>query len=360
MKPLAIVLVVVLGLAVAAGRPSPSPGPEPVDRAVANATRWLYGRQSADGAWRSETYGLMASGQSMTPFVLWALLSAPDRGEAAIGRALASMRAAVGRDGALGVADPSIVDYPSYASALGLRALLHEGDAESAERLVRWLRGQQIADPLGWSPEFPGYGAWGTGGAPRRPPGAGHVNLSMTRYVLQALSHAGVEADSAVLRRAAKYLERSQGPDGSFVFSLTQVEANKAGGASIGYGTATADGVLALLATGASVDDPRVRRGVAWLVSHHRLDAVPGLEQAPGEGWRTAMRYYYAAASAEVFSRCGVEQAPAGRDWRRDLRVALVSEQRPDGSWRNENFLMKEDDPLVATTLALSALLSAR
>lgn len=358
MKAFGLALIVVLGIAAAAGRPAPPPATDPAAQTMARATRWLYARQSADGTWKSEAYGLMASGQSLTPLVLQALLSAPDRDAEGIRRALASMRAALERDGALGMADPGLVDYPSYASALGLRAFLRTGSRDEAERLEKWLRGQQLADPLGWTVEFAGYGAWGTGGAPRRAPAAGHVNLSMTRYVLQALAQAGMRPDDAVMRRARLYLERSQQEDGSFIFSTVQLEANKAGGP--GYGTATADGVLALLATGAPVDDPRVRAGAEWLVAHHRVDVVPGLEDAPGEGWRTAMRYYYLAASAEVFLRCGVDEAPAGHDWRRDLHDTLAREQRADGSWKNENFLMKEDDPLVATSLALSALIAAR
>ena len=35
----------------------------------------------------------------------------------------------------------------------------------------------------------------------------------------------------------------------------------------------------------------------------------------------------------------------------------LVKSQRPDGSWANENILVKEDDPLIATVFALNALI---
>jgi hypothetical protein len=71
------------------------------------------------------------------------------------------------------------------------------------------------------------------------------------------------------------------------------------------------------------------------------------------------MLYYYLAASAEVFARLGVREAPAGHDWRKDLAEALVRRQQPDGSWKNPSFLMKEDDPLIATGLALRALVAA-
>ena len=42
-------------------------------RVLNKATAFLQAKQSADGAWRSETYGLLKSGQSLTPFVLFAL-----------------------------------------------------------------------------------------------------------------------------------------------------------------------------------------------------------------------------------------------------------------------------------------------
>ena len=37
------------------------------------ARKFLLSKQLADGSWRSETYGLLKSGQSLTPFVLFAL-----------------------------------------------------------------------------------------------------------------------------------------------------------------------------------------------------------------------------------------------------------------------------------------------
>jgi hypothetical protein len=62
--------------------------------------------------------------------------------------------------------------------------------------------------------------------------------------------------------------------------------------------------------------------------------------------------YYHLAVRAEVETALG----RAGR-----LRTAIVRElaarQRSDGSFANEaNHLMKEDDPLLATALAVVAL----
>ena len=60
--------------------------------------------------------------------------------------------------------------------------------------MVAQLRAQQFSEANGWTPEHTAYGGWGMGGAIRRPPDAGHVDLSMTRFVLEALRASGVTA----------------------------------------------------------------------------------------------------------------------------------------------------------------------
>ena len=67
------------------------------------------------------------------------------------------------------------------------------------------------------------------------------------------------------------------------------------------------------------------------------------------------MLYYYLAASAQAFQQAG--QGPGG--WQKEMIRSLVARQREEGSFKNASFLMKEDDPLIATTLALLALTSA-
>ena len=41
---------------------------------LAKAAGYLWKQQAADGGWHSHTYGLLRSGQALTPFVLGALL----------------------------------------------------------------------------------------------------------------------------------------------------------------------------------------------------------------------------------------------------------------------------------------------
>ena len=57
------------------------------------------------------------------------------------------------------------------------------------------------------------------GGAIRRPPDAGHVDLSMTRFVLEALRASGLDGSDPAMTRSRVFLERSQNHDGGFFFS---------------------------------------------------------------------------------------------------------------------------------------------
>src|SRR5258708_5009032 len=311
--------------------------------AAKKSAAFLWSKQDPDGGWHSETYGLLRSGQSLTPFVLLALLDAPDVPKEAVDRAVAFIRANANNAGEVGRSDPSLEDYPNFATSLALRALDRAGRKDGIERLRAALQRQQFTEQNGWEAETPAYGAWGMGGPVRKPPYPGHVDLSMTRHVLQALA-------GTPNARALKYLERCQNGDGGFMFATVGLDANKAG-VGKSYGTATADGLLSLLALATKPDDPKVAEALAWLTKHHRTDGVPGFEES-GSKWRDAMLYYYLAASAQAFRQTG--GGPEG--WKAELARSLRARQRDDGSFKNASFLMKEDDPLIATTFALIAL----
>lgn len=306
--------------------------------ATAKAAKFLWSKQGPDGGWHSETYGLLKSGQSLTPFILLALLDAPDAPKDAVDRAFKFLRANTNAQGEVGRSDPTLEDYPNFATSLALRALKRAG--KPVDLLAAALRAQQFGEENGWRRDDPAFGGWGMGGPVRRPPHAGHVDLCMTRHVLQAVGDPS--------GRAKKYLERCRNGDGGYMFSPVVLDANKAG-VGKSYGTATADAILSLLA----LEEP-VAAPLEWLTKHHRTDGVPGFEE--GSKWRDGMLYYYLAASAQAFQ--ATRSGPTG--WQEDMIRSLIGRQRDDGSFRNASFLMKEDDPLIATTLALLALTSAR
>ena len=110
-------------------------GEQVLDKAAA----YLHSKQSADGAWRSETYGLLKSGQSLTPFVLFALTdSTTGKGrlnEGSIRNALGFLRAGIDSNGVLGRADPDFLDYPNYSTAYALRSFLRFGNEDDRARI---------------------------------------------------------------------------------------------------------------------------------------------------------------------------------------------------------------------------------
>jgi prenyltransferase beta subunit len=322
-------------------------GNEPLRKAA----QYLWAQQSEDGGFRSVTYGLLRSGQSLTPFVLLALLDAPDAASLnpsrGVERALAFIKANTTADGVLGLMDESAADYPNYATSLAISVMVKSrssGYEKVIEPMVAQLRAQQFSETNGWTPQDAPYGGWGMGGSIRRPPEAGHVDLSMTRYVLEALRLSGVQASDAAMTKALKYLERSQNPDGGFFFSPVNPEINKAGqsgeGGFTSYGTATADGVMALRAAGVPDEDPRIAKAIRWLRDHHQPDRAPGFDKGTDQPWESGLRFYYAHAISRILP---------------DLPIELPS-QAGDGSFRNPNNLVKEDDPLIATAFALYAL----
>jgi len=314
---------------------------------LSSAAQYLWTQQADDGGFHSTTYGLLRSGQSLTPFVLVALLGVPDsessRPRGAVERALTFIRAHTNADGVVGLMDDTAADYPNYATALAVCAMVKArtpGYENIIEPMVAQLRAQQFSEGNGWALKNAPYGGWGMGGPIHRPPQPGHVDLSMTRHVLEALRLSGVPASDPVMTRALTYLQLSQNLDGGFYFSPVNPEINKAGesgGSFTSYGTATADGVLALRAAGVPDDDPRIAKAITWLKDHHQPDRAPGFDDGTGQPWGTGLRFYYAHAISRVLPNLPIELPP----------------QSSDRSFRNPINLVKEDDPVIATAFAL-------
>jgi hypothetical protein len=319
-------------------------------QSLRRAVEFLWSRQADNGGFPSRKYGLLRSGQSLTPFVLDALLEVAEavipRDIARIDKAIDFIRRNTNKDGALGLNDSAAPDYPNYATGLAVKAMVRAhrpGWQDAIAPMVQCLRAQQFTEQNGWKrPDAP-YGAWGMGGPIHHPPETGHVEISMTRHVLEGLAAAGLGAADPAMTSAVVYLDRCQNPDGGFYFSTVNLETNKAGesnGRPNSYGTTTCDGILALRAAGVPITDPRSRKAMEWVRAHHMLDGAPGFDVSPYQGWRQGLRLYYGAAVTEAMPGLPV----------------LLPPQKQDGSFANSNNLVKEDDPLIATAFAVRVL----
>ncbi|GAA5506195.1 hypothetical protein [Novipirellula caenicola] len=358
---------------------------------------YLLAQQSPDGAWRSQTYALLKSGQALTPFVLSILQDCDSKFVESVTAAQAhSWMINHMRNGVLGVADPDVLEYPVFASAFALRCFNAMSDHGAVvDSLRRFLIGEQFTESRGFPKTHLAYGGWGFGG-PQPAGQTGHMDLAHTRWVLAALRDSGhrravADADSAkeqsqlnrtfanaqhFLRLLQKHpSERRPQPafehttsqdktqrtavyDGGFYFSPIVLAANKG---RIGqtqaqtffrsYATATCDGVIALLASGVDMNDERVVAAKKWLQQHDDWEYPDGIPRDYPEPWGEAVYFYHQAVRAEAYWRLGISG-----DWADQLVDRLRRHQSPDGSIVNRRSgLMKENDPLMCSALALIA-----
>jgi hypothetical protein len=383
MKPGLVPMLLVVALA------SSARGDDRVDRAIAEATRALIAAQSTDGAWRSKTYGAFKDGLSLTPSVLKAIAYAPavEGSEAARGKAASYLAARVGPDGSIDGGRFGML-YPVYAGSASAIALSRAGvprGPQAIEAFVADLRRRQLAGPLGWTTADPAFGAWGYGVEPSDLRDRGHAvdaDLSSTLFAIGALRLVGgASAEDPAIRAALRFVERCQNfdrgdptfDDGGFFLTPTDPARNKAGPSPrpdrLGqirfhsYGSATADGLRALLRCGLPTDHPRVLAALRWLERNFAASTVPGTFEGPREADREATYFYYCWSVAHAFRSLGVRTFESnGRrvDWAADLADELLRRQSPDGTWSNRYSASKEDDPLVATPFALGALANGR
>ena len=382
----ALTLAFTLGACGGGGGESNTP-PEPLDpgTTLQRASAWLWAQQGADGAWHSDTYGLMRSGQSLTPFVLYALLKVPEgaapKPKGGVKRALEFIRRHTNEKGCLGRSDPDIADYPNHATAYAVRCLVAAGDAgdrKLIQLMCAYLLAQQFNTGRGIQPAAARWGGWGFGSQGR----PGIMDIGHTRHVLEALRDAKA-LDAATAARAESFLrltqrhpdekrpqprvpgepagQASRTYDGGFYFSPVDTGMNKGrfeaatdglGAWFRSYATATCDGLLSLLAAGVPLADERVRAAKQWLDRHPGLQRPAGVPTDDPTPWYAAIHYYHLAVRAEAWAATGRKG-----DWRAEFERRLAALQRKDGSFLNqESPMMKENDPILCTALAVVAL----
>lgn len=343
--------------------------------ALEKGLAFLAKAQDRDGGWHSQTYGQLKGGAAITCFVLDAFSRAPrelrEQHAAAIERGYEFLQPGFMKRRTVACPDGSL-DHPTYGGALWLlsrrRMQLASGEMQRSD-LLAYLVAAQVAESRGFEKESPSYGGWdflGQGDAEGVTTG---TNISVTCLVLEALANELTsegalkqrrEIQSAI-SRATSWIEHCQQADGGFCFTPEPMSLNNkaeykddARQQPRSYGTATCDGIRALLACGARHDDPRVKKGATWLAKRPSLELVPGFETLPPEaGWQRGLRYYYYASLASVLP---VLSQPEQAARRKALLLMLLKLQRADGSFVNESDRMRENDPLIATGLGVVGL----
>jgi len=369
-----------------------------IDAALQRSAAYLLRSQRPDGSWRSDFYGCFREGPTLTPYVMSCLFFLPQAGEPgrqSFSRGVNYLVGFVGPDGRIRT-PPDGMSYPVYTAAMASRVVVLQARTPQHRRAqsawLDYLRERRLGPPLGWKPADREFGGWGFfGDIPRKPPQGQprpmmcESNLSATLFGVAALRSAGAKAGEPIYGEILVFVKKCQNfgesedqadpafDDGGFFFIPGDPLQNKAGAAGTdrygrtrfrSYGTMTADGLRALIQCGLPPDHPRVVAARRWLERHFSVTDNPG---AFGDDDRAVLRnatyYYWCWAAAHTLmhldaSVVHTEHGPVR--WPETLAAELLNRQRPDGTWTNRFTDAKEDDPLVSTPWAASALAICR
>jgi squalene-hopene/tetraprenyl-beta-curcumene cyclase len=118
------------------------------------------------------------------------------------------------------------------------------------------------------------------------------------------------------------------------------------------YGSISYAGLLSLVYAEVSADDQRVVAVKEWLGKNYTLKENPGMGE---QGL-----YYYFNVMSKALAASGIDHLAledgGSADWRKDLCATLLSKQRENGSWVNDNGRWMESNAVLTTAYTLIAL----
>ncbi|MBG7607502.1 MAG: hypothetical protein IZT59_05690 [Verrucomicrobia bacterium] len=118
------------------------------------------------------------------------------------------------------------------------------------------------------------------------------------------------------------------------------------------YGSISYAGLLSLVYAQLEPDDPRIVAVKEWLGKNYTMEENPNMG---AEGL-----YYYYHAMAKAMNAAGIDKLKLAdgseADWRTDLAAKLLTTQRENGSWVNDNGRWMESNPVLVTAYTVQAL----
>ena len=191
-----------------------------------------------------------------------------------------------------------------------------------------------------------------------------YADLSNTSYSLSAMART---ASLEEFRTGGKRVDVDWDKAVSFVENLMKKEGPDAGGAAYNertaqagtstnrqgkvslraYGSMTYAAVLSMCSAKLDRGDPRVRQSLEYMTKHWSIDENPGMGS---QGL-----YYFYDIMARALSAAKVDIV-GGHDWKKELSRKIISLQKPDGSWYNDNNRFWESDPVLCTSFAMLVL----
>jgi squalene-hopene/tetraprenyl-beta-curcumene cyclase len=109
--------------------------------------------------------------------------------------------------------------------------------------------------------------------------------------------------------------------------------------------------VLSMCHAKLSKSDHRVKSTLEYCSKYWTVEENPGMGN---QGL-----FYYYDILARALSAAGVDTIDCNGkkiDWKKELSAKIISLQKKDGSWANDNNRFWENDPVLATSFAILAL----
>lgn len=356
--------------------------------ALKKGAAWLVKEQRPGGWWPYAHVQYVGKGATVSiaytsaSFAALARLPAEVRAEPAVAAALSQAEAYVlahqQPDG--GLLDPQeqgAVLLRNFASALSILGLVAGDKAKHAEpvkKLAAFLASRQLSDAGGFAVHDWHHGGWNYYEDSRS--FSLRSDMAVVSYVLEALVAAEFTRESPIWSRARRFVERAQNyredagerlayDDGGFAFNARsskagEVEASQTSVRFRSYGSTSSDGLRSLLYVGLRAGDPRVEAAVDWLRAQYTVNANPGFSPKAEINYAAGIYFYYLRSLTEALATAGRTTLPSvdgqTRYWMRDVAERIRLVQGEDGRWQNPINIMNEDDPIIATSLALLTL----
>ena len=352
MKKVLILVSCLLSLALAHGGG--------IETAIANGANFLLSKQAADGHWSDPQM------PALTALPLWALSGCAAakseelrvKSEGAMKKAAAFVLATQRDDGGFYVPKPGRggSGLGNYNTSVCLSALFDSGLAPKAALLKArsYIASSQLQGDDTMA------GGFGYDKISRRR----YADLSNTSYAMSAMAKtasleefrtdgkkADIDWDKALA--FVQNLMEKEGPDkGGAAYNERTPQAGTATNAHgrvhlRAYGSMTYAAVLSMCSAKLDRGDPRVRQSLEYMTKHWSVDENPGMGN---QGL-----YYFFDIMARALSAAGVEKV-GEHAWKRELSAKVLSLQKPDGSWANDNNRFWEADPVLCTSFALLVL----
>lgn len=328
-----------------------------IETAITNGANFLLSKQADDGHWSDPQM------PALTALPLWALSTMSVKPQTsnlkpALSKAAEFVLKTQREDGGFYVPKPGRggSGLGNYNTSVCLSALYDSGLAPKAALLEArsYIASSQLEGDDTMA------GGFGYDKISRRR----YADLSNTSYAMSAMAKT---ASLEEFRTDGKKADIDWDKALSFVQNLMETEGPDKGGAAYNertpqagtatnaqgrvhlraYGSMTYAAVLSMCSAKLDRGDPRVRQSLEYLTKYWSVDENPGMGN---QGL-----YYFYDIMARALSAAGVEKV-GDHEWKKELSAKVISLQKPDGSWANDNNRFWEADPVLCTSFALLVL----